>query len=237
MYGMKNTARILLTAPVGKKTWTFDDDMPYGRVVSDAVIQPNGKILIFNGARRGQTGGQIAKPLMFGAANDVFCYDPKAPAGKRFKVFAFSPYRRYYHSTAALLPNGNSIVMGTDEATNVVGPTAYNHRGELFIPPWLLDGTPRPIIVSVPTGVIAFKSQFVITFTGTVTGVSFVTPGSGSHGTEMSQRLLFPIIVSKTANSITVTAPADATVMLQGFHMLYLLNGDTPSVAAWVKFG
>ena len=42
-----------------------NEAMPYGRVVSDAVIQPNGKILIFNGASFGHTGGGIGFPVMF----------------------------------------------------------------------------------------------------------------------------------------------------------------------------
>ena len=88
----------------------------------------------------------------------------------------------------------------------------------------------------MPTTPIAYNTNFEISFTGTVTGVSFMTPSSGTHGTEFQQRLLFPIIVSQTANTITVASPVDATVMIQGSHMVFLLNGDTPSVAAWVKF-
>ena len=66
--GLRDVARMVITDPI--KKWTYDSDlMPYGRVVSDAVIQPNGKILIFNGARNGQTGGLVGFPLMYGAAN------------------------------------------------------------------------------------------------------------------------------------------------------------------------
>jgi len=32
-------------------------------------------------------------------------------------------------------------------------------------------------------------------------------------------------------------APPDATILLQGDHMLYLLNGDTPSEATWIRLG
>ena len=39
--------------------------MPYGRVVSDAIIQPSGKVLLFNGASLGRTGGAIGIPDMF----------------------------------------------------------------------------------------------------------------------------------------------------------------------------
>lgn len=43
---------------------------------------------------------------------DVFCYNPTAPVGKRFTVFAWTPNRRYYHSVAALLPDGRTFVSG-----------------------------------------------------------------------------------------------------------------------------
>jgi hypothetical protein len=43
---INSVARLVLNAPVGQKIWTYDDNMPYGRVVSDAVIQPNGKCYV-----------------------------------------------------------------------------------------------------------------------------------------------------------------------------------------------
>ena len=73
-FGISSVARLVLNAPVGQKVWTYDDNMPYGRVVSDAVLQPNGNILIFNGARKGITGGSIGTPLMFGTANGIIIY-------------------------------------------------------------------------------------------------------------------------------------------------------------------
>lgn len=36
--------------------------------------------------------------------------------------------------------------MGTDQATYVEGPTAYGHEAEAYTPPWLLDGSIRPVI-------------------------------------------------------------------------------------------
>ena len=65
----------------GRNEWVMDDDMPYARVQSDAVIQPNGKILIFNGARHGRTGGGTGNPIQYGTAADAFLYDPEAPKG------------------------------------------------------------------------------------------------------------------------------------------------------------
>ena len=110
---MDTVARLPLTQP-GPKRWSYDNGrMPYGRVTSQAVLQPNGKILLFNGAQLGHTGGDIGKPNMNASATDVFCYDPDAKDGHRFQVFAFSPIQRLYHSTAILLPDGRSLIAGT----------------------------------------------------------------------------------------------------------------------------
>ena len=66
---LNDVAMITITDPAPKK-WTYDTDlMPYGRVVSDCTLQPNGKMLITNGARLGYTGGNIGLPNMFAAAN------------------------------------------------------------------------------------------------------------------------------------------------------------------------
>jgi hypothetical protein len=64
-----DVARMVISAPAPKR-WTYDTDtMPYGRVVSDCTLQPNGKILITNGARIGFSGGLVAAPNMAAAAN------------------------------------------------------------------------------------------------------------------------------------------------------------------------
>ena len=78
---------------------------------------------------------------------DVFCYDPEAAPGRKFTVFAKTNIRRMYHSTTLLLPYARTLIMGTDQATYTPA-TSYEHRIEAFTPPWLLDGTPRPVITS-----------------------------------------------------------------------------------------
>ena len=70
-----------------------------------------------------------------------------APAGKRFEVFASTPFQRFYHSSALLIPDGRVAVLGTDQFTFMRDtPGAYSHVVEGFTPPWLLDGTERPVI-------------------------------------------------------------------------------------------
>ena len=112
---------------------------------------------------------------------------------------------------------------------------AYEHRVEAFTPPWLLNGSGRPVIQSAPTGTIRYGSKFQVRYSGKVTRASLVTPGANTHGVEFSQRLIFLSIVRNENNGqVTLQAPPDATIALQGYHMLFLLNGDTPSVSKMI---
>ena len=116
--GLRDAARIVITDPIGAKNWTYEEEpMPYSRLVMDSVLYPNGKVVLLNGGRNGVTGGLVGASLLRGSANDVFVYDPDAPVGQRYTVLARSPFQRFYHSTAILVPDGRILVMGTDQAT------------------------------------------------------------------------------------------------------------------------
>ena len=62
-----------------------------------------------------------------------------------------------------------------------------------------------------------------------------MTPSAGTQGTEMTQRMVFPIF-TQSEGRLLILAPPDASILLQGYHMLFLLNGDTPSEAKWIRF-
>ena len=177
--------------------------------------------------------------MAWGSVSEVFLYDPYAAPGSKFTVLQSTPILRLYHSTALLVPDGRTLVMGHDAATyNIL--TSYDHRAEAFTPPWLqpaaLARTPRPVIMEVPTGRITFNGVFTVTYRGTVTRVSIMAPGSATHTVEMTARTLLPIIESKTATSIQIRAPKNKYVILPGYYMIFLLNGDTPSIAKWIRF-
>lgn len=49
--------------------------------------------------------------------------------------------------------------------------------------------------------------------------------------------MIVPKIESQSNNQLTLRAPPDATILLQGYHMVFLLNGDTPSEEKWIQLG
>jgi hypothetical protein len=98
----------------GPKVWREDSDLlPYVRIGANLVLQPNGKVLIFNGAQHGVLGGGYIFITTRGSACHAMLYDPYAPAGNRTKLLALSPHQRLYHSVALLLPDGRSLIGGT----------------------------------------------------------------------------------------------------------------------------
>lgn len=64
-----------------------------------------------------------------------------------------------------------------------------------------------------------------------------MTPQAQTHASEMTQRLYFPTIITKTDTQIVLRAPKDPTVMLQGYHMIFAVNGETPSIGLWIRLG
>lgn len=59
----------------------------------------------------GPWGGSQARDPSYQA----WLYNPNAPAGSRFKRMASSTIKRLYHSTAMLMPDGNVLVMGSEQ--------------------------------------------------------------------------------------------------------------------------
>ena len=88
----------------------------HSRVFTDAVLLPNGQVLVCNGAQRGVPGGTIdGGGTAKDAALTALLYDPEKPAGSRITPLASSTIHRYYHSTAMLLPSGDVWVGGSEQ--------------------------------------------------------------------------------------------------------------------------
>ena len=119
--------------------------------------------------------------------------------------------------------------------------TSYSGKIAIIKSPLNPTGSPRPTITAAPEDVIYYGTEFTFEYElgegAVLDKVSLMAPGSATHGTEMTQRLLFLLVARCTANSITVRAPLDATVMTEGYYMLFAIAGDTPSEARWVRIG
>ncbi|KAJ3366573.1 hypothetical protein HDU91_001794 [Kappamyces sp. JEL0680] len=101
-------------------TWeTVPDRMPTGRLMPDAVILPDGKILYVNGLLNGEAGGGF-QGMCGAASNPVFqtdIYDPispQSPGTSRWRTLAKASQMRLYHSGALLTETGHVITFGNE---------------------------------------------------------------------------------------------------------------------------
>ncbi|KAF9933440.1 hypothetical protein FBU30_005474 [Linnemannia zychae] len=223
------------------------DEMPTPRLMSDAVILADGKIMLLNGAQVGYAG-------FLRASNPIYTpvvYDPDAPLGQRFTEWTPSNIARMYHSVATLLPDGTVFVAGSNQNSevrfeNVPFPTEY--RVESFTPPYLTTDLERPEITSTIPEKMAYDQKLDIVIDVKATDkyepdVTFMLSHRGfvTHSTHMSQRVT-KLVATKTSEEGTkitysVAMPPNANLMPPGPHYIHVLNNGVPSMAIHFLLG
>lgn len=227
--------------------WTIER-MPSKRVITCMTALPDGTYLILNGGQQGRAGFGLATQPNYNAV----LYDPTKPVNYRMTVMANTTVARLYHSEGVLLDDGRVLVSGSDpEDIRDFAPQEY--RNEVFIPPYLLNGAPRPQVNNVSTLDWTYGQQLSFTFTasgastssGNLTTrdttscyrVSLLGAVSSTHGNSMGQRTYFPV-TSCDGDTCTVTAPPNANVCPPAWFQMFLLdNNNIPSNATWVRIG
>ena len=124
--------RIVATA--ANPVWAMEN-MPFGRVMGEMIILPNGEMLVINGAQIGFQGwGKAGNP-----AFAPLLYNPNAAAGARFTTLTPTTIARMYHSTVNLMPDGRILVAGsnTHQFYTFTGIFPTELRVEAFSPPYL----------------------------------------------------------------------------------------------------
>lgn len=216
--------------------WSIER-MPSRRVISCMTALPDGTYLIACGARQGRAGFGLASDPNYSAV----LYDPSKPMNSRMTVMANTTVARLYHSEAVLLDDGRVLISGSDpEDQRPFAPQEY--RNEVFVPPYLLKGGPRPSF-SLSTDDWAYGQQVTVTVTPSAGSsaagykVSILGAVSSTHGNSMNQRTIFPAF-SCTGLTCTVTAPPNANICPPSWFQMYLLdNNGVPSTATWVRVG
>ena len=137
--------------------------------------------MVVNGVGWGRAGGLYAADSRW-AKDPVFhadLFDPKAPSGQQWLTLAKASVSRLYHSTAILLETGEVLTAGTEfqnyvdmdgpraaacfPNVNVMCTNPFEYRLEVFTPPYLQTGKPRPTILYAPKN-LTYKSSFMILF-------------------------------------------------------------------------
>jgi len=238
-------SRIVLDQAGIKAGWATET-LPEARVMGDAVLTPDGQVLIINGAGTGQAGfSNVKDGSQIGesnAKNPVLrptLYSPTAPAGKRFTIsLASSKSERLYHSSASLIPDGRVIVAGSNPNLDFsTTPYITRYNVEMFSPPYLAQ--PRPAYTGLPTG-FTYGASFTLNVTlaantSTVQAV-LMDLGYSTHGVHMSQRWV-ELTAALNGTSLVVNAPATAGLFPPGPGWVHILADGIPSEARKVMVG
>lgn len=197
--------------------WTSTGSMHFARRQHNAVILPDGRVLIVGGS----SGSGFDD-----STNPVLPTEMWDPATGQFTEMASIAVYRGYHATALLLPDGRVLSAGG----NVGGANA-----QVFSPPYLSAGA-RPTISSTPTGVGYGETVFIGTPDGsTISQVTFLRNSSTTHTFDQSGRFM-RLSFTQTSGGLNVTMPASGNIAPPGYYMLFLLNGSgVPSVAKIVQ--
>jgi hypothetical protein len=205
--------------------WALVPPMSRPRVMPDAVLLPNGKVLVMNGSSSGVADN---------GANPVYeteIYDPDTNTWTQMHRMQVP---RLYHATALLLPDGRVMTAGTDSMWN---PDPFHEsqlRLEFFSPPYLFGAT-RPVLSTAP-GDIAYGTTFSVATPdfATVDEAVLMRCGTCTHSFNPDQRYVGLDIVSRPAGGLTLEGPPNGFVAPPGRYMLFLLRGGVPSVARFV---
>ncbi|PVH81496.1 copper radical oxidase [Cadophora sp. DSE1049] len=219
---------------VANPTWTIER-MPSRRVLPCMAGLPDGTYVILNGAEHGVAGFGLA-----GSPNlNAVIYDPSKPVNQRMSIMANTTVARLYHSEATVLLDGRVLVSGSDPSGQYVSPAdsfPEEYRVEVFSPPYLLSGLPRPTF-TITNKDWSYGQQVTFTVSSaTNLKVSLLGSVVSTHGNAMGQRTIFPAVTC-TGTTCVVTAPPDAHTSPPGWFMMFVLNGPTPSVGQFVRIG
>ncbi|EMD59761.1 hypothetical protein GGP41_008464 [Bipolaris sorokiniana] len=207
-------------------------DMKHARVFANVVVLPDGKILV--------TGGQgVAEG--FTDLEPVFNPELFDPATRTFTELSPEVVPRNYHSVAILLPDGTVFTGGgglcwDDGSGRVSEPcrnTVDHPNGQIFTPPYLTTGAPRPVIENVASTKIAPGGRLEVTMKGSAKDVSFslIRIGSVTHSINTDQRRV-PLEPKVDGGKVTLPILNDQGVMLPGMWYLFAVSEKgVPSIA------
>ncbi|ELU43602.1 copper radical oxidase [Rhizoctonia solani AG-1 IA] len=181
----------------------------------------------------------MPEPRNSNADNPTFTpllYDPSLPAGQRFTHanMPTSNIGRLYHSVATLLPSGAILIGGSNPNDDMeTRPWPSEYRVEYL--------NPRPTYTGLPA-VVNYGATFTLSVsvpssTATVK-VVLMDLGFITHSVHMDQKAVELVsTLSADRKTLTVIGPPNAPVYSPGPGWIFVVVGDTPSVAQKLIIG
>lgn len=214
-----DTCEIINLNPTsGSPAWSSADSINHARCNGNAVLLPDGKVLLVGG----NEGGLYADSVRW-----TEVYDPSTDT---WSDLVEQTYERNYHSTSILFPDGRVWSSGGED-----GPPYYGAQNnlEIYSPAYLSDGT-RPQILSAPT-TISYNTSFSFTTNTSIEWVVLIKLGATTHAFDQDQRciILSPGNTPVINGGITYSpvAPANANIAPPGYYMIFAVSYKASSTS------
>lgn len=210
--GTSSTLAYTVDVRSGTPIITPQNSMTFARQFANAVVLPNGEVMVMGGNTSG---------LKFNDTGSILTPEIWNPTTGQWRQMAPAVTPRNYHSLALLLPDGRVMSGGG-------GLGGGDHRdAELFTPPALFnaDGTPavRPLLNTAPTA-IGVATKFIVTGTPGITKFSFIKMSAITHSVNTDLRYLSLPFTELSPGTYEITAHSSLNVMTPGYWMLFGLN-------------
>lgn len=225
-------------------TWSSAGQMHHERVNVNAILLPDGKVLIIGGQDEFKWNPHTWDPVAEEhPQEEAEIYDPSIPFNPADPSAAFTRVAsmhapRTYHSTAVLLPDGSVLVAGgsdNHEPLHTPPRDVDEKHMEIYEPPYFHQGQ-RPIIDSIsgtggPADQIHYGGEFTIQYQVeagvTIDSVSLMRPCASTHHTNTEQRHVPLNFSTSGANTLEVQVLNDATVAPPGYYMVFIVDSNS----------
>jgi hypothetical protein len=210
-------------------TWTANTPLGILRANADAVLLPDGTVMLVNGDEDAGPSTGLRNPQIIDPATGGVTTLPPWP----------DPEFRGFHAFALLLKDGRILIGGGKDHHHEVG--CERADVQLFDPPYLALPD-RPGITNVTEGqsLVPGGAAFTVTYSGgpvrTTAGVVLMAPGSMTHSFDFNQRYVPLAYTEPSAGTLSVSPPANINVAPPGDYVMFLVgqNGAV-STGVWVR--
>ncbi len=184
------------------------------RAHHNTVLLPDGSMVSVGGGYGNRSGDlRLAGPEHL--TSEIW-----SPATNTWRRGPAQVYKRAYHSTALLLPDGRVVSAGDDRDTTKPGKADRRlDVAEIYEPAYLFAAGPRPAITDAPAG-IKWDGAFAVKTSSPITRAVLMAPGATTHANDMQQRHV-ELRITPNGTGATLVAPPNANVAPPGYYMLF----------------
>ncbi len=214
--GTSSTLAYTVDVRSGNPVVTTTSPMALRRQFANAVLLPNGEVMVMGGNTSG---------LKFNDTGSILTPEIWNPVTGRWRLAADASVPRNYHSLALLLPDGRVLSGGGG-----LGGNSADHRdAQLYTPASLFnaDGSlaVRPVLNTAPAS-IGVGTRFTVAGTPGLQKFSFIKMSAITHSVNTDLRYLSLPFTETSSGSYEITAHSSLNVMTPGYWMLFGLNAS-----------